>query len=137
MADEKEVRRVYTQLQMTAQRMRKMETQLEAIQEKQAELDASRISVLELGKTSKNQMLVPVVDGIFARGTLTDTDSLIVNVGAGVCVVKSIPDAGILLQEKIDELSGHGNELLAMLQQLAAQSEQLEKQLGTMLEESA
>ncbi len=133
MPDEKGVRQKYLELQIASERMRQLEQQLEAVQEKHMDLEMSRESLGELGRAEKTSMLVPVSDGIFAKAELKDNKELIVNVGAGVCVKKSVEEAQKMLEESMEELKSASKEIIEALQRTAEQSQMLEKELGSML----
>lgn len=128
----------YAQLRMAAVQIKQAQQQLEALEEKKAEIEMAVSSIDELAKSQKNtKMLVPVSDGMFARATLETGGELIVNVGSNVCVKKTAEEAKEMLRSKLQEIAGYQQEMLDGLNKLTEEADKLETELGMMLQEQS
>ncbi|KAI9782537.1 MAG: subunit of tubulin prefoldin [Candelina submexicana] len=62
-------------------------------------------------------VLVPLTTSLYVRGTIADTQHVIVDVGTGFYVEKSTSDASMFYQEKVEELEGNLKNLETIVQQ--------------------
>ncbi|KAI9696532.1 MAG: subunit of tubulin prefoldin [Candelina mexicana] len=62
-------------------------------------------------------VLVPLTTSLYVRGTISDTQHVIVDVGTGFYVEKSTSDAPMFYQEKVEELEGNLKNLETIVQQ--------------------
>jgi prefoldin alpha subunit len=130
-ADEEELKEKYLALQMLAGKMKQLEEQVQAVSERLALIREVEDSLDEL-KSAKADVdaLVPVSEGIFVKASIKDANSLIVNVGSGVCVEKTPDETKELLNQRSSELSGHRTQLMAELEMQAMQADKLEAELS-------
>lgn len=118
---------------MLARSMKQIEAQVQAVSERLAQITEVEDSLDEL-KSAKSGVdaLVPVSEGIFAKATIKDTGSLIVNVGSGVCVEKTPEQTKELLGQRVSELSAHRTQLMTELEMHAMQANKLEAELSNL-----
>jgi prefoldin alpha subunit len=50
------------------------------------------------------EMLVPIGGGSYVKAKIADTNKVIIGMGAGVSIEKTLPEAKITLKERLDEL---------------------------------
>lgn len=130
---EEEVKRKYLELQMTAEQMKQMQSQLQVIEGKLNELQASMESIDELKGKKDSELLTPIADGIFLKTVLKDTDEVIMNVGAGICINKTLDESKQLLMERHTEIKQYAQELLQQLENTAASIKKMEEDLEKMI----
>ena len=87
------------------QALKQVQQQLQMLAQQREELDQVHDSVVEMKSVDKGQeILVPLGAGIFTQGTLTQTKTLLLNVGAQVVVEKNVDDALTLIEKQMKEL---------------------------------
>ena len=69
----------------------------------------------------------PIANGIFAQGTITDTQTLLINVGQGVLVPKTILETKELIAEQLQSLQHQEDLATRRQEEIYAELEQLEK----------
>lgn len=118
MAEDENVEGKYMQLQLL-QQLQQLTEYVEKLQIQQTELDTSIEALTELQKTKVNSgILAPIANGIFIKAELKDNTRLVVNVGSGVTVEKSIPEVITLLEEQKQKITENISEAEAVVQQL-------------------
>jgi len=132
---EEEIRQKYLELQMGAEQMKQMQTQLQTVEAKSQELHANIESFDELKGQKDTGILTPIAEGIFLKAELKSDSHVIVNVGAGVCVKKTIEGAKKMLRERHLELENYSKEIISEVEKLAAGMKGLEEQLGSMIKQ--
>ncbi|MBI2142170.1 prefoldin subunit alpha [Candidatus Woesearchaeota archaeon] len=133
--DENEVKKRYLEFQMAGKQIKKGHERIEALDEQLGAMEAVIQSLDELKTMEEGaEMLSPISEGIFVKGTLKDSKELIVNVGSGVSVAKTVDEAKGMLRSRIGQGMKHRSELIDELQQLVAEAKQKEKELEAMIE---
>ena len=108
-----------TELQVLDNQARMVADQLEKVDSNIMEIEYLKNSLGEL-KTSKEgaDILAPLSNGIFVKATLSKNDKLLVNVGNGIVVEKSVEDTKKLLDERISEISEMRDKLINQMQKI-------------------
>ena len=127
--EEPEMKQKYLQLQMAAEQMKGMHAQLQVVEAKTREIEDSIQSLQDVKGMKTARMLAPIVEGVFLPAELKSSTEVIVNVGAGVCVKKSIDEAKALLEDKFKEMGQYAKEIHAGLEQAAEAVKGIEKEL--------
>jgi prefoldin alpha subunit len=118
------------QFQLLQQQLQQISEQMEVLNQQHTELEASIEALQELEKTKPGQeFLAPLANGIFVKGELNDTSTLLVNVGAEVAVEKDIPQVTALLERQKQEISERLVEADAVLQELARHATKIYKEI--------
>jgi prefoldin alpha subunit len=76
-------------------------------------------------------VLIPLTNGIFTKGTLSNNETVLVNVGDNIVVEKSIHDTTALLEKQKDEIVAYKKELQAHFQMLINRLGELKEELKT------
>lgn len=106
MAKEELLKEKYLQFQMIQQQIEQITQHVEALNQKNAELELSIEAIKELGKTKTNtEILSPIANGIFLKAELKDAKTLIINIGADTAVEKTIPEVIELLEQQQKEIT--------------------------------
>ena len=65
------------------------------------------------------ELLVPIGGNTYVKAKIADTNRIIVGMGAGVSVEKTLPDAKVTLKERLDELEKTMNAAQQQFSQVA------------------
>ena len=119
----KEMQEQYVALQILDHQMKQVQ-----------ELDAVVASLDELASVKAgSEMFVPMSSGIFIKAELKDTTDVLVNVGSGTVVKKSIAQAKALLDGQIVEMRGLQEQLAQQLQKLTAEASNVEEKVSSLM----
>lgn len=95
----------YQEFQVMQAQMEKLSENMQFLQDQQIEIEISKNAINELEKVEiGNEILAPIAQGIFLKAKLDDNTKLLVNVGSGATVEKSIEQVNSLLQEQQDHI---------------------------------
>ena len=126
MSNDEQMKEKYMHFQMLQQQLEQVSQHLEMFNQQSAELDISINAVKELEKTELNtELLAPIADGIFIKGKLEDNKKLIVNVGSGTTVEKTIPEVVVLLEQQKVEVNKRLMEADEVMQALSKEAMKL------------
>jgi len=116
-------KQTYMQLQMMQQQMEELNRHLEGLTEQNTELDISINALRELEKTPLHtQLLAPIANGVFIKSELKDNLNLVVNVGSGVTVERTVLEVIKLLIDQKAALVQNKQETEALLQQISEEA---------------
>lgn len=79
------------------------------------------------GETPGKETLVPIGFGSFVKATLTDPETIVVGIGAGVSIEKKVDDAKAFLDKRKDELTKYYEQLNNTISKLAEEMQNIEK----------
>ena len=132
--DKQKLQEKYIELQLVSTQIKQVEEQLGFLDQKAMELTNLSLS-LEKFKELKpgTKSLAPLGQGIFAETSIGATNSVLLNVGAGVIVRKSVEEAGQTINGQLDNLQDVAVELGENLKMLAAKAHQLEHEIDKLL----
>ena len=120
----------YMEFKLITEQLKELKNQIELLDEQLTDTIYVSQSLDELQGVEKNtEILVPITSGIFIKARVKNTNSVIVNVGASVCVQKTIPDAQKLLQEKVDSIQEVREQLIARFEAHKTEAQAAKKQL--------
>lgn len=125
----------YVEMQL----MEKQASQLrQRLQMAEAEIQEVRSGVAALDEIARvkpgEEVMIPLANGIFARGTVQDTGKLLVGVGASVITEKDIPSTKKILDTRIESLERYHGEILQALMTLEGRGRELEREMRTVIE---
>ena len=123
MGNDEQMKEKYMLFQRLQQQLEQVSQHLEMFNQQSADLDISINAVKELEKTELNtELLAPIADGIFLKGKLEDNKKLIVNVGSGTTVEKTIPEVVLLLEQQKVEVNKRLMEADEVMQALSKEA---------------
>jgi prefoldin alpha subunit len=133
-SNEEELQKKYMEYQMIEQQVKATQEQLEKFEQQLQELDGVKTALTDI-KNSKEgtETLVPLSSGIFIFASLANTKKCKVNVGAGVCVEKSIDDTKALLEKQQTEIEKYREQVTQHLTMFAEQLQKAEKEMETLI----
>jgi prefoldin alpha subunit len=135
---QEELKQKYVEFQLLEQQMKQTQKQLQLLEEQVLELIVTHQGLEDL-KTVKSgtDILVPLSSGIFTKAKIQEVDELIINVGAGTAVPKSIVETQESLNKQMGEVQGLQTQLIEAHQKLEQHMETLQKQIAKLAPEGA
>ncbi|MFH1408289.1 MAG: prefoldin subunit alpha [Nanoarchaeota archaeon] len=134
MMDEQKLQETYLQYQMIEQQLKQMQEQIQIIDKKIEEAEGLMITLEEMKDTKPGQnVLIPMSNGIFIRGKFISAADLLVNVGSGVVVEKTMPEVNGLIKEQITELQNIRMKAITEFEKILQEYSNLEQQLKTLV----
>ncbi|MBD3313811.1 prefoldin subunit alpha [Candidatus Woesearchaeota archaeon] len=133
----KEDQQKYLELQMLDQQIKQIQKNLELIDNQISELAQISQSLEELRDVKPGtEAFVPITGGVFIKAEIKDSKNLLVNVGAGATVEKSVPDTIDLINNQKKEIESAREELLEQLKDAVKKARELQGDLATPAENS-
>lgn len=133
---DKEMQKRYLELQLIDHQIKQLQKQIEMIESQLVELESVSQSLGELGNVDVGtEMFVPISGGVFVKAELKDNKELIVNVGAGTAVKKTIPETLKMITDQANEIVRAREELLLQLQSIVSKARKIQEELEKMQEE--
>ncbi len=87
-------------------------------------------NIKEFGKISTGEeILFPVADGIFAKGTLIQSEKLKVNVGQNIVVDKTIEETQELIEQQLENLQKQQQKMLLREEEIYKELEKLDERV--------
>ena len=127
---EKQAQEMYMEYQALDQHIKQLQRQLEVIANQLMELSVTSIGLDDFDKIKPgNEIFVPVSSGIFAKGSITSTTELLVNVGANVVVQKDIESTKMLIHNQIEEIQKIQRQAMGDLEKMTNRAGHLEMEL--------
>lgn len=85
------------------------------------------------GQPDSSEVMIPIGSGSFVKARLSDPGNIIIGVGAGVCVEKSVEDSTKDLRLRSSELEKARVSVTQQLSQLLGQTEDYRERLGELV----
>ena len=126
-----EIQQKYIELQILNQQIKKIQEQFMILQQQLAELINLETALLETKDVKKDsEVFSSLGSGIFVNSKLTDPENVIVNVGAGVLVKKTLDEALHLVKTQITNINQSQEAVKEELTKAVTYSEQLSQELN-------
>ncbi|MBI5392199.1 prefoldin subunit alpha [Candidatus Woesearchaeota archaeon] len=117
------------ELQMLWQHMQQLQQHVSTLQQHHQELQRLQHHLQEMSTiTSGTSLYFPMGSGIFFSGVLQDSKHLLMNVGAGICVEKSVPDALETLGKQLVDVESLLTQFETQLEQGSERLQELQKE---------
>ncbi|NOZ81973.1 MAG: prefoldin subunit alpha [Candidatus Micrarchaeota archaeon] len=107
--------------------MRVLQEKERLYSEKLIELRETLEAVKNIGNAG-DEVFIPLGSGNFVRGSLKDTEKILVGLGAGVAALRTREDAEKILEKRINELEKALEELSSQMERLASEFEKTQKE---------
>lgn len=128
--DEATAKRKYKELQLLEQHMQKLNAQLTSLEQKTAEIDTIKQALEDLKDVQEGTKIqVPLANGLFVKGTIGKTDTLLINVGANTVVEKTREEAQELVNRQGKELDTYKQQLIQQMAQIDEQAYLIEQEV--------
>jgi prefoldin alpha subunit len=140
--EEEELRKLSVELRFLEQTAETLQSRTSMLSAAITDLTYANMTLEGVEKEKENaELLVPIGGSSYIRVKLANPDKVVVGLGAGVSVEKTLPEAKSTLKERLDELE---KSMRSVQQQFAQVAERintdrnrLEKLLSTLREEKA
>lgn len=127
---QREVQQKVMELQMLQQQAQQVQRQAQMLDQQAGEMDLVQQALDDFTQAKVgSDMFVTLTPGVFAKAKLQGTDTVILNVGGGAMVEKSIPDAKQVIAAQGVELRKLQQELMEQLQKIAERAEKTQTDL--------
>ena len=93
MVSDEELQTKWVQLQYLEEQIKVLQTQLAEIDRAIEELSILKVGLQNIEETGNEEVLVPLGASVYVKGKLEGAGKVIVGIGAGVFVEKTISDA--------------------------------------------
>lgn len=102
---EEELRRLSVEMRYLEQTADALQQRISMVNAAITDLTYASMTLDGIENEKENaEMLVPIGGGSYVKAKLTGTDKVIVAMGAGVSIEKTLPEAKVTLKERLDEL---------------------------------
>lgn len=120
----------YYEFQMVSEQLQQLQQQQQMLEEQSSEIKLTEEALINLEKSKdKEDLLVPIGQGIFAKAELKDKKSLIINVGSNIMVSKDIAGAKALLQERRQAIDVYRQQTDSSMVELTRRAKLIESEL--------
>jgi len=131
--DQTKLQEKYMELQMLNMHMQQFQQKAQAIEQQCMELDQAHQALEVLAQTKTSDSFVTVTPGVLVRGKVEDTEHVIVNVGSGVLVEKTLKETAKDIGAQVVELRQIQQEVQAQLDQLMVKAAAVERELQVLV----
>jgi prefoldin alpha subunit len=121
---EQDEQEIMMKLGFFEQQIRQIQQQIQAIEQGIIEMNSLNIGLEEIQGKKDEEIFAPLGRGIFAKAKLV-SEELLVNVGSGNLVNKSIPETQKLIEEQIKKLEEIKIEMNNNLENLGKEMESM------------
>ena len=133
MAKEEEITRNLTLIEYYKQQLESIDMQLQYLQSTLAEHQRAKLTVGQLQSVDKNsEILIPIGAGTFVNGNLKNTSNVLIGVGVGVIIEKTVGK----LEERIKRLQENLEKMISLAQKIQSDAEELSRKTQQMMEET-
>lgn len=125
----------YVEMQLIERQVGQLRQRVQMVEGEIQEVRASASALNEMSKVKPGEeIMLPLANGIFARGTVQDTKNLLVGVGASIVVERDIPSTKKILDLRLLSLEKYHNEVLQGIKTLDERGRGLEGEMRTVIE---
>jgi len=131
MSQAEEVRKLILEQRFLAREMERLyqETLLLERTIREVRSATQTLSEIKSGKIMKGESLFPVGGGVFVFGTVSSDNKVLVNVGAGVYVTKTVDEALKLLNDQLNSLNKAHSDRVRTLNELKRRHDEIAAKL--------
>jgi prefoldin alpha subunit len=103
--EEEELRKLSVEMRYLEQTAETLQQRISMLNAAMTDLTYASITLDGVEKEKENsELLVPIGGGSYVKAKLTNSDKVIVGMGAGVSIEKPVSEAKAILKERLDEL---------------------------------
>jgi prefoldin alpha subunit len=132
--EEEEIRKLSVELRYFQQSAEALQTRLSMMNAAVTDLTYANATLEGIEKEKENaEMLVPIGGSSYISVKLTNPDKVVVGMGAGVSIEKTLPEAKAIIKERIEELEKTRISAQQQLSQIAERIGQGRTRMETLL----
>lgn len=133
--NQEELQQKFVLYQLLNQRLEEIKNQLNLVQQRLVELETTNQALADVGGIKKDtEILIPLGSGLYAYGKASNSEKMLVDIGAGVMVKKEIGDAKKKIEGSKKEVEAASenmqNEALAIVNKMNELGVELQKAIG-------
>jgi len=137
MTKEEEIAKNLTMIEYYKQQLESIDAQLQYLLTVLAEYQRAKTTVEQLHAADPNtEVLIPLGGGTFVNGSVKDTSNVLIGIGAGLVVEKSIDEALVKLDDRSKKIQQNQEKIVAIGQKIQSDAEELSKKTQKMIEEA-
>lgn len=130
----KEFKQKYMELQILQHQMQQVQQQSRALEAQAGEMDVVLEALDEFSKSKADSAaFVTLTPGLLVKAKIVETDKVLLNVGGGAVVEKSIPDAKNVIAGQVSELRTLQEELTDQLKKFSEKAKKVQEELRVLL----
>lgn len=131
---DEEVRKLSMQLRYFEQTAENLQQRLSMLNAALTDLSYANMTLESVEQEKENaEMLVPIGGSSYISVKLADANKVVVGLGAGVSVEKTLPEAKVIVKERIEELEKTRVQAQQQLNQIAERINQDRSRMETLL----
>ena len=131
---EEELRRLSVEMRYLEQTAQALQQRISMVNAAITDLTYANATLDGIEKEKENiEMLVPIGGSSYVKVKLADSNKIIVGMGAGVSVEKTLPEAKVVLKERLDDLEKTMNSAQQQFSQVAERMNSGRTRLETLL----
>jgi prefoldin alpha subunit len=135
--EEEEITRNLTLIEYYKQQLESIDMQLQYLQSTLADYQRAKITVEQLHVVDENsELLIPVGAGTFVNGSLKNASNVLIGVGAGIVIEKTVDEAVLKLEERIKRIQENLEKMVSLGQKIQSDAEECSKKTQHMMEET-
>lgn len=132
--EEEELRRLSAELRYFEQTADAMQQRLNMMNAAMTDLTYANMTLEELAQEKEGaELLIPIGGSGYIKAKLAGTDKIIVGLGAGVSVEKTLPEAKTIVKERLDEMEKTQASAQQQLSQVAERISQGRSRMESLL----
>jgi prefoldin alpha subunit len=137
MTTEEEITRNLTLIEYYKQQLESIDMQLQYLQTTLTDYQRAKMTVGQLHDTDENsELLIPVGAGTFVNASLKNTSNVLIGVGAGIVLEKTVDEAVMKLDERMKRIQENLEKMLSLGQKIQSDAEELSHKTQHMMEEA-
>jgi prefoldin alpha subunit len=137
MTKEEEITRNLTLIEYYKQQLESIDMQLQYLQSTLTDYQRAKITVEQLHAVDENsELLIPVGAGTFVNGSLKNASNVLIGVGAGIVLEKTVDEAVLNLEERIKRIQENLEKMVSLGQKIQSDAEECSKKTQHMMEET-
>ncbi|HDR53379.1 MAG TPA: prefoldin subunit alpha [archaeon] len=131
---EQDIQLKAAQVDYLNQQIKALQMQLMEMEKTVEELSILRVGLQNIeGVRQGDDVLVPLGASVYAKGQMQDVRKVIVNVGAGIFVEKTINDALPMVDRQLEQVARHEELIIQNITLLNSEAEKLTQELNQVL----
>ncbi|MDX1813782.1 MAG: prefoldin subunit alpha [Candidatus Bathyarchaeia archaeon] len=137
--DEEDLRKLSIEMRYLEQTAETLQQRISIMNAAMTDLTYANMSLDELENEKENaDLLVPIGGGSYIKVKLANTDTVVVGIGSGVSIEKTLPEAKAIVKERLSELektmTSAQQQFAQVAQRINAGRNRLESLLSTVRE---
>ncbi len=137
MTKEEEINRNLTLIEYYKQQLESIDMQLQYLQSTLADYQRAKMTVEQMHAVDENsEILIPVGAGTFVNGSLKNASNVLIGVGAGIVIEKTVDEAVLKLEERMKRIQENLEKMVSLGQKIQSDAEELSHKTQQMMEET-